>query len=165
MPFFIILKALSSKLMKELCHNYTLLYLLFSSLLWCKLLKWMCGVARGKLEFIQMKFYSKLDLIGKFWFQSGIPSKATQIGVIYEDFKSLTMSSPSFSKSIKHAIIMQEKSGLMEKWPLDIKEEHKRTTEEWRSEFELCDALTMQKCDWALFMEHRQLLVNDSSQT
>ena len=66
-----------------------------------------------------------MDLICKFLFQSGIPSKATQIGVIYEDFKSLTMSSPSFSKSIKHAIIMQEKSGLMEKWPWTSKKSTK----------------------------------------
>ena len=53
------------------------------------------------------------------------------------------MSSPSFTKFVKHAIIMQEKSGLMEKWPLDTKEEHKRTTDKFR-EFELCNAPTMQ---------------------
>ena len=45
------------------------------------------------------------------------------------------MSIPSFAKSVKHAIIMQEKSDLMEKWPLNIKEEHKRTTDKSR-EFE-----------------------------
>ena len=67
-----------------------------------------------------------------------------QIVVIYEDFKRLTMSSPSFAKSVKRAIITQEKSGLMEEWPLDTKEEHKRTTDKSR-EFESCIALIMQK--------------------
>ena len=42
------------------------------------------------------------------------------------------MSIPTFTKSVKHAIIMQEKSDLMEKWPLDTKEEHKRTTDKSR---------------------------------
>ena len=75
----------------------------------------MCGITGGKHKFILMKIS----------LQSGIPSKAIQIGVIYEDFKRLTMSSPSFAKSVKHTMIMQEKSGLMEKWPLDTKESTK----------------------------------------
>jgi len=78
------------------------------------------------MTFSNGNFSPKWIQFCKFLFQSGIPSKAIQIGVIYEDFKRLTMSSPSFPRSIKRAIITQEKSGLMEKWPLDTKEEHKR---------------------------------------
>ena len=109
----------------------------------------MCGVVRGKhklYDFIQIEITLQSGFNLQILILKWNPSKAIQIGVIYEDFKRLTMSSPSFAKSVKYAIIMQEKSGLMEKWPLDTKEEHKRTTDKSR-EFELCDALTMQKCD------------------
>ena len=66
----------------------------------------MCGITRLAMNSFKWQFHFKVDLISKCLFQSRIPSKAIQIGVIYED---LTMSIPSFAKYFKHAIIMQEK--------------------------------------------------------
>ena len=73
----------------------------------------MCGVARGKHDFIQMAIISlqsgfNLQIFISKW---NPQQSSTNLG-IYEDFKRLTMSSHSFAKFVKHAIIMQEKSGL-----------------------------------------------------
>ena len=76
-----------------------------------------------------------MDLICKFDLKVESPSKQYKLGSF--TYVDLIMSSPSFAKSVKHA---------KEKWPQDAKEEHKRTTDKSR-EFELCNTLTMQKCD------------------
>ena len=73
----------------------------------------MCGVARGKHDFIQMAIISlqsgfNLQIFISKW---NPQQSSTNLG-IYEDFKRLTMSSHSFAMFVKHAIIMQEKSGL-----------------------------------------------------
>ena len=84
MPFFVTLKALSNKLIKNTSVIYTiLLYLIFSSLLLRTLIKNVyVALPEASMTSFKWQFHSKVDLICKFLFQSGISSKAIQIGAI-----------------------------------------------------------------------------------